>query len=67
METEVALNLRPGDQVEIDGQWWTVTQHCLAPAESPPVTMEFRSADREFVLKLQTSVLQRFNFIPRDA
>lgn len=78
MIQEHALNLQPGDEIELNGEWWAITQHsvaaiCLAGTETgrwrstgslPKIVMlQLRSVeDAGHFISIETATLHRFNF-----
>jgi len=62
-DEEVAVNLNPHDEIEIDGLWWTVTAHSVDLGKAAPVSMQLRSCeDPEFISALLTNPNQRFKY-----
>lgn len=64
IEERAALNLRPGDEIEIDGNWWIVTDHKWAVNDPVPIRMQLRSRDREFISAVATYTSQLFRCEP---
>lgn len=65
MRREVALNLRPGDAIWINENWWIVIQHSINMNNPASVTMNLRSRDdSHFGKVVLTAPTRRYPYDP---
>lgn len=62
---EAALNLHPGDEVKIDGNWWIITEHTVDFRKAAPVTMQLRAREDNLISIIATNPTMRFLYQPR--
>lgn len=64
IEERAALNIEPGDEIDIDGNWWLVIDHSFTASDPAPVKMRLISRDREFLTTIITCIGQQFRCEP---